>query len=115
MPTSEHPSEWTVFLGKMEIVHGRSSPPRGIDGCCGHRIPGRRLAQPDTGKQMPEPQAERSAGPNPAGTGLDARGQIAVVTGAARGVGCAFSSRARGWNVRHHAKVVRFEMKGQPT
>lgn len=28
---------------KMEIVHGRSSPPRGIDGCCGHRMLGRRL------------------------------------------------------------------------
>ena len=48
---------------------------------------------PDTlnGQTMPEPPPERSAGPIRAGRGSDLRGKVAVVTGAARGIGRAIA------------------------
>ena len=43
------------------------------------------------GQTMPEPPPERSAGPIRAGRGSDLRGKVAVVTGAARGIGRAIA------------------------
>ena len=43
------------------------------------------------GQTLPEPPPERSAGPIRAGRGSDLRGKVAVVTGAARGIGRAIA------------------------
>src|ERR1700744_6075925 len=43
------------------------------------------------GKAMPEPPAERSAGPIRPGRGSMLQGKVAVVTGAARGIGRAIA------------------------
>src|ERR1700742_2701499 len=43
------------------------------------------------GKPMPEPPAERSAGPIRPGRGSMLQGKVAVVTGAARGIGRAIA------------------------
>jgi hypothetical protein len=43
------------------------------------------------GKQMPEPTAEKSAGPVKAGRGTVLTDKVAVVTGAARGIGRAIA------------------------
>jgi short chain dehydrogenase len=43
------------------------------------------------GKQMPEPPTERSAGPIRPGRGSMLQGKVAVVTGAARGIGRAIA------------------------
>ena len=43
------------------------------------------------GKPVPEPEPERSAGPVRPGRGSDLKGEVAVVTGAARGIGRAIA------------------------
>src|ERR1700761_3797712 len=61
---------------RSAAAQGRSDdgPPRELDG-----------------KAMPEPPAERSAGPIRAGRGSILEGKVAVVTGAARGIGRAIA------------------------